>query len=104
VVALRVQEARARQRHRLSGSGWETNGEVPGPYLRAHLPLPEGLGVLEDAVGRGKLSPRGVDKVLRIAWTLADLAGQDRPGRDQVGIALAMRRGEPADVAAGGAR
>jgi magnesium chelatase family protein len=97
-VAARVVEARARQRYRLAGSGWRTNGEVSGPYLRTQLPLPDGLQIVEDAVGRGRLSPRGVDKVLRVAWTLADLAGRDRPGREEVGIALAMRRGEPADV------
>ena len=94
VVAERVREARARQEHRLQGTGWQTNGEVPGPYLRRQLPLPDGLQVVETAVTRGKLSPRGVDKVLRVAWTLADLAGRDRPGRDEVGVALAMRRGE----------
>ncbi|GAA2102067.1 YifB family Mg chelatase-like AAA ATPase [Microlunatus panaciterrae] len=94
VVAGRVAEARERQRGRLAGSGWQTNGEVSGPYLRSHLPLPEGLGAVEEAVRRGRLSPRGVDKILRIAWTLADLAGRDRPGPEQVNIALAMRRGE----------
>jgi magnesium chelatase family protein len=93
-VAQRVVEARARQAHRLMGSGWQTNGEVSGPYLRSHLALPDGLDILEDAVSRGKLSPRGVDKVLRIAWTLSDLAARDRPTRDEVAIALAMRRGE----------
>ena len=100
-VAARVLEARDRQAHRLLGSGWHTNGEVPGPYLRSHLPLPGGLEVLEEAVSRGRLSPRGVDKVLRVAWTLADLAARDRPGPEQVGVALAMRRGEQADVARG---
>ncbi|HYP44398.1 MAG TPA: YifB family Mg chelatase-like AAA ATPase [Propionibacteriaceae bacterium] len=97
-VAGRVLEARARQAHRLTGSGWQTNGEVSGPYLRTHLPLPEGLALVEDAVSRGKLSPRGVDKVLRVAWTLADLAARDRPARDQLAIALAMRRGEQAEL------
>ncbi|HET9873103.1 MAG TPA: YifB family Mg chelatase-like AAA ATPase [Propionibacteriaceae bacterium] len=100
VVAARVVEARARQAYRLAGSDWRTNGEVSGPYLRTHLPLPEGLHIVEDAVSRGRLSPRGVDKVLRVAWTLADLAARDRPGREEIGIALAMRRGEPADMAA----
>jgi magnesium chelatase family protein len=94
VVAQRVQEARARQAHRLVGTPWSTNGDVAGPYLRTHLPLPDGLQVIEEAVGRGRLSPRGVDKVLRVAWTLGDLAGRDRPGVDQVRTALAMRRGE----------
>ncbi|CAA9413325.1 MAG: MG(2+) CHELATASE FAMILY PROTEIN / ComM-related protein [uncultured Propionibacteriaceae bacterium] len=98
VVASRVAEARARQAYRLAGSGWRTNGEVSGPYLRTQLPLPDGLQIVEDAVGRGRLSPRGVDKVLRVAWTLADLGGRDRPGRDDVAVALAMRRGEPAEV------
>jgi magnesium chelatase family protein len=93
-VAERVLEARDRQRRRLAGSGWQTNGEVSGTYLRRHLPLPDGLHAVDEAVDRGRLSARGVDKVLRLAWTVADLAGRDRPGRDEVAIALAMRRGE----------
>ena len=94
VVAERVLEARDRQRRRLAGSGWQTNGEVAGTYLRRHLPLPNGLQTVDEAVDRGRLSARGVDKVLRLAWTVADLAGRDRPGRDELAIALAMRRGE----------
>jgi magnesium chelatase family protein len=100
VVGERVREARGRQAHRLRGTGWQTNGEVPGPYLRRQLPLPDGLQVVETAVNRGKLSPRGVDKVLRVAWTLADLAARDRPGRDEVAVALAMRRGEQLETQA----
>ena len=49
---------------------------------------------VDEAVDRGRLSTRGVDKVLRLAWTIADLAGRDMPGRDELAIALAMRRGE----------
>jgi len=94
VVAERVLEARDRQRRRLAGSGWQTNGEVSGTYLRRHLPLPDGLQAVDEAVDRGRLSARGVDKVLRLSWTIADLAGRDVPGRDEVAIALAMRRGE----------
>ena len=94
VVAERVVEARDRQRRRLVGSGWQTNGEVSGTYLRRHLPLPDGLQAVDEAVDRGRLSARGVDKVLRLAWTVADLAGRDVPGRDDLAVALAMRRGE----------
>ena len=54
----------------------------------------DGLQSVDEAVDRGRLSARGVDKVLRLAWTIADLAGSDRPGRDELAIALAMRRGE----------
>jgi magnesium chelatase family protein len=93
-VAERVLEARNRQRRRLAGSGWQTNGEVSGTYLRRHLPLPDGLQAVDEAVDHGRLSARGVDKVLRLAWTICDLAGRDKPGRDELAIALAMRRGE----------
>lgn len=92
-VAERVYEARRRQERRLSELGWLTNGEVSGGCLRRRLPAPEGAEVLDDAVRRGQLSARGVDKVLRVAWTLADLAGRDRIGRTQLRTALAMRRG-----------
>ena len=94
-VAARVAEARERQRRRLAGTEWRCNGEVAGPYLRRHLPLPDGLDAVDEALDRGLLSPRGVDKVLRVAWTVADLAGVDRPLADHVAVALAMRRGEP---------
>ncbi len=94
VVADRVRQARDRQLHRLEPAGWRTNGEVPGPALRRQLPLPHGVEVLDDAVSRGLLSARGVDKVLRLAWTVCDLAGQQRPTVDHLHTALAMRRGE----------
>ena len=94
VVADRVAEARVRQLRRLAGTGWRTNGEVAGSYLRQHLPLPAGLQDVDEAYERGRLSARGVDRVLRLSWTVADLAGRDLPGRDEVAIALAMRRGE----------
>ena len=93
-MAERVAEARQRQRRRLAGTGWRTNGEVSGTYLRRHLPLPGRLQAVDEAYDRGRLSARGVDKVLRLSWTVADLAGRDVPGPDEVAIALAMRRGE----------
>ncbi|MHB1008896.1 MAG: YifB family Mg chelatase-like AAA ATPase [Propionibacteriaceae bacterium] len=93
-VAVRVAEARERQARRLGGTRWATNGEVSGPWLRRQLPLPDGLGIVDDAVRQGRLSARGVDKVLRVAWTLADLAGVDRPTASHLRTALALRRGE----------
>ncbi|MFT4217763.1 MAG: YifB family Mg chelatase-like AAA ATPase [Micropruina sp.] len=101
-VAARVAEARERQRHRLAPHGWRTNGEVPGPALRRRLPLPQGSELLDEAVARGRLSARGVDKVIRLSWTVADLAGVDRPRREHLHTALAMRHGRDlAEVGSG---
>jgi magnesium chelatase family protein len=93
-VAARVLSARSRQRHRLGPLGWQTNAEVPGPVLRKKLPAPQGTELLSRALARGQLSARGVDKVLRLAWTIADLAGVEAPKSEHLHTALAMRRGE----------
>lgn len=100
VVKQRVIDVRARQAARLRQTPWVANGEVPGRYLRRDLPLPEGIHILERAVSRGALSIRGVDKVLRLAWTIADLAAVDRPTTTHLRAAMAMRLGEVTGVAA----
>lgn len=94
IVLQRVLEARARQARRLAGTPWSTNGEVAGSFLRKRLPLPVDVTPLEKALSRGKISARGVDKILRLAWTLADLAGEERIGMDQLRMAMVMRQGE----------
>lgn len=101
-VLERVAAARDRQAHRLMPLGFRTNAEVPGPVLRQELPAPQGIALIDHAVTRGLLSARGVDKVMRIAWTVADLAGVGLPRRQDVQTALAMRRGdEVAEVRCG---
>lgn len=92
-VRERVLAARDRQARRLSGTGWRTNAEVPGPFLRAHLPPVQGPELIDAAVADGRLSARGVDKCLRLAWTLADLAGREVPSRSDVRQAITLRRG-----------
>lgn len=42
---------------------------------------------------RGLLTARGLDRVLRVAWTIADLAGDDRPDAGHVALALELRTG-----------
>lgn len=99
-VLQRVLEARSRQEHRLRGTPWRTNGDVPGPYMRRHLPLPGDIGPLEMALGRGTLSQRGVDKVLRLAWSVTDLMGRDRITPQAIRVAMQMRLGEVLEVVA----
>ncbi|WP_028049223.1 YifB family Mg chelatase-like AAA ATPase [Cellulomonas sp. URHD0024] len=91
-VAARVLGARAAQAARLAGTPWRTNGDVPGGWLRDRLgPDRTLMADLDRALDRGTLSLRGVDRVLRVAWTLADLEGRSAPGRSQVGRALLLR-------------
>jgi magnesium chelatase family protein len=46
---------------------------------------------LDLALERGTLTMRGYDRTLRLAWTVADLAGVARPGRRELGTALTLR-------------
>jgi magnesium chelatase family protein len=90
-VALRVLQARERAAHRLRGSPWRLNAEVPGSELRRTWPpTPGSLRVVERSLERGQISARGVVKVIRVAWTLADLAGRPRPTRDDCDMALGL--------------
>jgi len=93
-VLERVATARDRSRTRLSGTPWETNAHVPGSVLRNSWPLPADVEApLLRAVADGRLSARGLDRVLRVAWTCADLAGRTRPTGEDVGGALLLRDG-----------
>ncbi len=88
-VAGRVAMARDRAARRLRGTPWRVNAEVPGRDLRRLFPLePGALIPLQRAVDIGEISYRRADRVLAVAWTLADLAARDRPGREQVSSAV----------------
>lgn len=91
-VAARVRAARDAQAERFARTGWATNAEANGGWLRRRLGA--GVRVLSDldrALDRGQLTLRGADRVLKVAWTLADLAGRDGPGTEDVARALALR-------------
>ncbi|MFE3495498.1 YifB family Mg chelatase-like AAA ATPase [Streptomyces sp. NPDC059175] len=93
-VAARVEEARARAADRLEGTPWRVNSEVPGHELRTRWQAaPGALDGAERDMERGLLTARGMDRVLRVAWTIADLAGHDRPIPHDVELALQLRTG-----------
>ena len=90
-VAARVVAARAASHERWGGQ-WATNSEVPGPELRGRWSPPaRALRPALEAVRRGRLTVRGVDRVLRVAWTLADLDGSAAPGAEHVQAACGLR-------------
>ncbi|MEY7975493.1 YifB family Mg chelatase-like AAA ATPase [Streptomyces pilosus] len=98
-VAGRVRTARERAAARLAGTPWRTNSEVPGRELRSRWhAVPGALDDAERGLERGLLSARGLDRVLRVAWTVADLSGHDRPDASDVALALQLRTGVPRGV------
>ncbi|MGW5634783.1 YifB family Mg chelatase-like AAA ATPase [Streptomyces sp. NPDC003832] len=98
-VAARVLAARDRTGARLAGTPWRTNSEVPGRELRSRFrPVPGAMDEAERGLERGVLTVRGLDRVLRVAWTVADLLGHDRPDATDVALALQLRTGVPRGV------
>lgn len=92
-IAGRVAAARGVQHERLKDWGYETNAEVAGNLLRGSLrPSPRATSSLDRAMDRQTLTARGYDRVLRVAWSIADLAGHVAPDADDVGQALGFRQ------------
>lgn len=92
-VCNRVALARASAVQRWRPHGFATNAEVSGALLRRKFrPGSAAMAPLATALDRGLLSIRGVDRTLRVAWTLADLAGRTTPGLDEVAAALSFRQ------------
>jgi magnesium chelatase family protein len=88
-VAARVTAARDRAARRLAGTPWRISAEVPAPEMRRRWwPSSAALGSAGCAVEAGLISKRGLSSVVRVAWTIADLAGLGKPGRDQCELAL----------------
>ncbi len=94
-VALRVAAARGAAAERWAGE-WRINAEVPGAALRGGRWLlpPAALRPARAHLESGALSARGFDRMLRLAWTIADLAGRTVPGPGEVREALFHRTGQ----------
>ncbi len=88
----RVQAARDRQRHRYRGYSIPCNAQLPGPVARRLVDLaPDAHATLASAVESLALTGRGFDRALKVARTIADLAGSSRVGPDDMAEALSYR-------------
>lgn len=95
-VAARVAEARAVQTGRYAGTAVRTNAEIDGDLLEAvATPDDPGRKLLAQAADAMRLSARGYTRILRVARTIADLAGSEGVGRIHVAEALSYRRQAP---------
>ncbi|XJN90673.1 hypothetical protein ACHMXD_01445 [Micrococcus luteus] len=107
-MAARVAAAADRQARRwaaaaergLVPSGLRRNAHVPAGVLR-HGPYAVPRAArrpADDAVDQGLLSARGHARVLRLAWTLADLRGAERPAPEDTDVALTLRHQNEEDA------
>ena len=92
LVAARVAEARKRQYARFRKQPWSLNAQAPGSWLRKHLGLERtATRELDRALEHGVITMRGYDRIVRVAATIADLAGRDRPTAEDLSAALVLR-------------
>ena len=91
-LAARVAVARAIAEKRLVGTPWVKNSQVPGTYLRKQLRLPTQVSrPLDAALDKAVITMRGYDRILRLAWTVADLSGNTQPTADDLALAMYYR-------------
>ncbi|MBU8983181.1 YifB family Mg chelatase-like AAA ATPase [Bifidobacterium bifidum] len=90
VMQQQVIAARAAAGERYSKYGWGCNAEVPGSWMRANTSV-KALELANRALASHRLSLRGVDRAMRLAWTLADLAGKTSPGPDEMSQGIMLR-------------
>ena len=94
VIAARVLVARAKAAARFSADSWSLNSEIPSRALRtSYKPERTAMNFLHDELDKERLTARGLHKIIRLAWTLADLNGNEIPRLDDVKLAHRMREG-----------
>lgn len=91
-MRARVQNARGIAHERFKGLGFQLNNSIPSELLRtkfrAHSKAMSALHIL---IEQEEITARGFHKILRLAWTIADLRGVSVPGVDEIEMALALR-------------
>jgi magnesium chelatase family protein len=91
-MRARVLKARQRAALRFESEFWKLNSEIPAPALRTkYRPERSAMNFLHDELDRELITARGLHKIIRLAWTLADLNDHGIPSLDDVQRAHTLR-------------
>lgn len=100
-IRLRVVAARERQRARFSGVSLTCNADIPANVMRRYCALDgEAMRILAAAAAKRQFSARALDRIARVARTIADLAGRDAIVADDIAEAVQYRSLERIGAAA----
>jgi len=93
-IRKRVSASREKAKKRFSGRGYCLNSEIPAKSLRTDFrPERAGMNFLHDQLDKELITARGLHKVMRLSWTLADLAEHPIPTLQDVKGAYQLRNG-----------
>ena len=93
-IRNRVVEARAVAAHRFKNESWRLNSEIPPRALRQqYQPDRQAMNFLHDELDKERITARGLHKIIRTSWTIADLKGISRPTIDEVTESYRLREG-----------
>lgn len=93
-IRARVIAARARAAKRFAEQPWKLNSEIPARALRVeYQPEKTAMNFLHDELDKELITARGLHKVIRLSWTLADLAERPVPTLSDVKNAYQLRDG-----------
>ncbi|MGE5223024.1 MAG: YifB family Mg chelatase-like AAA ATPase [Omnitrophica WOR_2 bacterium] len=91
-IRSRVETAREVQRKRFAGSGIVTNADMHPAEVRKHCALDDtGRSLMKTAMSQLQLSARAYHRILKLARTIADLAGSENIGPGHLAEALQYR-------------
>lgn len=94
MIRMRVLAARAVAAERFKDETWSLNSQIPSRALRTFFqPERAAMNFLHAELDREQITARGLHKIMRTAWSLADLSGHARPTLADAERAYLLREG-----------
>lgn len=94
LIRDRVINARKIAAERFSSDAWQLNSEIPPRELRSRFkPDKAAMNFLHDELEKERITARGLHKIIRTSWTIADLKGISKPTLEEVTESYRLREG-----------